>query len=333
MADSTARFRPKTYPPPEFPPRQPRLFARTPPAVFAPILGLLGLGLALRRGQAAFGWSEALADLMLGMAVLLWAFAVVAYLGKMMRRPGVMVEDMRVLPGRAGLAAASVGGMATAAALAPFAPGFAYGILLGSLAVHGVQAALLLRQHLTAASEARGVSPADHLGFVGFIVGGLAAASLGKLGLAEGLLWATLPVAIVIWGLSARQLWSRIPPAPLRPMLAIHLAPASLFASVAALVGQAEVAQGMMGLATLILIALLVASRWITESGFSPMWGALTFPLSAYAGAGFVVGGLWAPAGGIGLAAALIIVPVIAYRVLKLWPQGALGARTNAAEA
>ena len=42
--------RPRMYPAPEFPPRKPALFARTPPAVFPVLLGLLGLGLALRRG-------------------------------------------------------------------------------------------------------------------------------------------------------------------------------------------------------------------------------------------------------------------------------------------
>ena len=39
--------RPKRYPPPEFPPRRAKLFARTPPAIFPPILGLLGLAAAL----------------------------------------------------------------------------------------------------------------------------------------------------------------------------------------------------------------------------------------------------------------------------------------------
>ena len=38
--------RPKAFPPPEFPPRKPKLFAKTPPAIFPVVLGLLGLGLA-----------------------------------------------------------------------------------------------------------------------------------------------------------------------------------------------------------------------------------------------------------------------------------------------
>ena len=44
---------------------------------------------------------------------------------------------------------------------------------------------------------------------------------------ASALLWATLPIAALIWGISLAQLIGRIPPAPLRPLLAIHLAPVS----------------------------------------------------------------------------------------------------------
>ena len=44
------QVRPKAFPPPEFPPHRAKLFAKMPPAVFPVLLGLLGLGLALRRG-------------------------------------------------------------------------------------------------------------------------------------------------------------------------------------------------------------------------------------------------------------------------------------------
>ena len=88
------------------------------------------------------------------------------------------------------------------------------------------------------------------------------------------LLGLTVPVAVAIWAISAVQLIRRIPPAPLRPLLAIHLAPASLFASVAALAGQGWLAQGFAALAVILLLALIFSGRWITESGFSALWGA-----------------------------------------------------------
>jgi tellurite resistance protein len=323
--------RPKMFPPPEFPPRRPARFARMPPAVFSVLLGLVGLGLALRRGLEAAGLNGALADLLLGAASTLWAFAVLGYGVKLARRPGVLLEDMRVLPGRVGLAAATMGGMAVAAALAPVAPVLAKGVLVAALAGHALLAVVLIRVLLASPPEARMVNPGWHLAFVGFIVGGIAAPGLGWESLALVLLWATVPVAVAIWGVSAVHLIRRIPPAPLRPMLAIHLAPASLFATVSGQMGVPWVPLLAVGLGGVILLALLAAARWITESGFSAMWGAFTFPLAAYASALFVTG--WDVPGMLVLAAALGVVPVIAYRVITLWGSGRLAAVTNAAEA
>ncbi|HLQ20215.1 MAG TPA: tellurium resistance protein, partial [Tabrizicola sp.] len=88
----TREPRPKRYPPPEFPPRRPKLFAKTPPAVFPSILGLLGLASALRLALGRMGWDQGPGDLAAGLVVALWAFAAVAYAVKVARRPGVVLE-------------------------------------------------------------------------------------------------------------------------------------------------------------------------------------------------------------------------------------------------
>jgi len=325
------RFRPKAFPPPEFPPRRPARFARTPPAVFPVILGLLGLGLALKRALDALGLDAGVADALLGAFTALWAFAVFAYGAKVVRRASVVLEDLRVLPGRAGLAALSMGGMVAAVELASFSEALAKGVLVASLGLHLIFAILLVTVLRRLPPEARDVNPTWHLSFVGFIVGGLAAVPLGWSDLAETLLVLTVPVAVVIWMISAVQLLRRIPPAPLRPLLAIHLAPASLFASVAALSGQAALAQGFAGLAAILLFSLVISGRWIAESGFSALWGSFTFPLAACASALILTG--WTVAGIGVLVAALAAIPVIAWKVLTLWGSSQLAARTNAAEA
>lgn len=330
MADRV-QVRPRPYPPPEFPPRRPARFGRTPPAVFPVILGLFGLGLALRRGLDAAGVPQEPADLLLGAVALLWAYAVFAYGAKMARRVSVALEDLKVLPGRLGLAAMTMGGMALAAALAPFAAGLAQVVLVAALLGHLVLAGLTVGVMARLPAEARGVNPGWHLSFVGFIVGGIAAPWVGWPGLAVGLIWGTGAVALLIWGASAVQLLRRIPPAPLRPLLAIHLAPASLLATVGAGVGMPVVPMVALALATIILLALVVAARWVLEAGFSAMWGALTFPLVAYASALFALGFDLAGMGV--LVVALGVVPVIAWRVITLWGSGQLAARTNAAEA
>lgn len=322
-------LRPKA--PPPFPAPRPARFARTPPSVFPVILGLLGLGLALKRALVALGLDVGVADAVLGAFTALWFFAFFSYAAKMLRRVSVVMDDLRVLPGRTGLAALSMGGMLVAAELAAFSVPIAKVILVGSLALHLVQAALLVIVLRGLPPEGRMVTPGTHLNFVGFIVGGLAAVPLGWNGLALALLVLTIPVALGVWAISAGQLLRRIPPAPLRPMLAIHLAPASLFASVAALAGQGMLAQGFAALACILLVALVISARWITEAGFSAMWGSFTFPLTACASALILTG--WTMAGILVLVAALGIVPVIAWKILVLWGSGQLAARTNAAEA
>lgn len=323
--------RPKAFPPPEFPPRRLPLFSRMPPAVFPSVLGLLGLSLALKRVAQSLEMGEGLADLAMGLTAGLWIFCAVAYGIKMARRPSVVMEDLAILPGRAGLAAATVGGFALAAVLGFFSKPLASGWLVLAFSLHMALVILTIRALLAAPPEGRDVTPVWHLSFVGFIVGALAAVPLGWASLAAVILWATMAVALAIWAISLWQLTRRIPPAPLRPLLAIHLAPASLFASVAGLLGMGVLAQSMIGLGLVILIALVLSLRWITTSGFSPLWGAFTFPLAAYASALLING--WAVAGGVVTAAAIGVNLWVAAKVIGMWPKGSLAAKTNAATA
>jgi tellurite resistance protein len=72
--------------PPVFPlrpPKPPGRFRQVPPAIFPPILGLLALGLAWRRGAEVFGLPAGLAEMLLGAVSLLWAAAVFAYAAKL----------------------------------------------------------------------------------------------------------------------------------------------------------------------------------------------------------------------------------------------------------
>lgn len=313
------------------PVKKPGLWRATPPAIFPPVMGLFGLGLAWRRGVDAFGFPGGVAELLLGAVSLLFLFCLIAYAVKLMRRPKVVLEDLRILPGRAGLAAMVLSLLLLAATLVPYVPGIALVLLWAGLALHLGLAGLLLHNLLSGPEEARVLTPVWHLSFVGFIVGGIAAVPLGLASLAQALFAATLPLAIAIWVLSAMQLLRRVPPAPLRPLLAIHLAPAALLGSVALLTGFAGLAQAFAMLGGAILIALLLAGRWITAAGFSPLWGAFTFPLAAYAGLLLALDGVWPVLGAIVLIAATLAIPPIAFRILKLWAQGALAIKTNAA--
>lgn len=309
---------------------KPGLWRRTPPAIFPPIMGLFGLGLGWRAAGVA------LADAILGAATLLVIFALMAYLAKSLRRPASVIEDLRVLPGRAGLSAASLSVILMAISLAPFAPQIATGVAVLGLVLHIAVVVLFGRALLAGPPEGRMVTPVFHLTFVGFIIGGMAANAMGYHDLARWVLWAMLVPAGVIWGISARQLKNRIPPAPLRPLLAIHLAPACLFAIVASGAGMEAAAYGFAALAAAIAVALLISVHWLTAAGFTPLWGAFTFPSAAFATALLTVSQGQGTMGLIGLVALGLVTPlvvVISYRVLKMWPGGTLAAKTNASEA
>jgi len=327
--------KPRHFPPP--PPlvqKTPGLWRRTPPAIFPPILGLFGLGLgwrnlALQPGMQAL---EPLGEAILGGVLLLYAFALIAWLAKPLRRPGVVIDEIAVLPGRAGMAAMVLCLMLAGAALAAYAPEVARGLTLTGLVGLAALGLLIGWSLLTGPVEARTVTPILLLTYVGYILAPLSLVRLGHTDVSTVILWAMIPVATLIWAVSLRQILTRVPPAPLRPLLAIHAAPASLIATVAALLGYTTLAAGFALLALALIVTLAASARWLLASGFSPLWGALTFPLAAAASAMMLAlgtPGLWI--GTVLLVAASALNPWVAFRVLKLWAKGELGAKTNAA--
>lgn len=323
-------------PPPPLAPKAPGLWRRTPPAIFPPMMGLFGLGLAWRTlaEQPALQWLAPVGEAILGATLLLFAFSLVAWLSKPLRRPGVIREELSVLPGRAGLAAMVLCIALSAAALVPYQPAVALGLAgVALLALIGL-GVLIARAMMTGPDEARSVTPVFHLTFAGYIILPLSLIPLGFERFAIGILIVTVIAATGIWLISLRQLLRRTPPAPLRPLLAIHLAPASLFTIVSARLGDPSVALGF-GLFSLAILAVLVLSaRWLLASGFSPLWGGLTFPLAACATASILAlgaAGVWI--GAVLLLAATALNPWVATRVIKAWAKGQLAAKTNAATA
>lgn len=308
---------------------------RTPPALFPTMMGLLGLGLAWR---AASGFAGLAISPMIGLTILalcsvLFLFVLACYLSKLSVRLGVILEDIAQVPGRAGVSGVTLSVLLFAAAMVPYSPLVAKAALFLGLIGHSIVAVLII---IVMARTQKGfvVSPAWHLSFVGFIVAPLSAAPLGYLGLAQTILGVTVLIAALIYGVSLLQLSKGEMPPPLRPMLAIHLAPLSLFASVAALTGQGIIALLFAALAIGLAAVLVSRVRYITAAGFSPLWGAFTFPTAALSTALFSVSGNVAALGWfalIPLALASVMTPLIALRVLRMWSTGALAAKTGAA--
>ncbi len=317
-----------SFAPPKMTPKG--LFRRTPPAMFPPVLGLMGLGIAWRRGVGQFALPPDLAELFLGAVTLLALFTLVAYGAKVVRRPGVVFEDLRVLPGRAGLAAGTLTIYLIAASLAPYG-GLATVIFWLGVAVHLGLIAAVIYTLATGPAEQRRVNPTWQLTFSGWIVGAVAGVILGLDSVALVMFWVAMLSAVVIWMISLQQFSRERVPAPLRPLLAIHLAPAALIGTVASAFGAMGIAQAMAILAAGYLLVLVVSIRWLLAGGFSPLWGAFTFPAAATAGCWLALGGVWELPGALMLTAATLIVVPIALKVLQLWAKGQLAMKTNAA--
>jgi len=334
--------RPPYFPPPTPKPAKVAIFARMPPAVFPSIMGAFGIGLAWRAYAISFAKEPIISEFLLGATSLLFLFTLLAYASKVVRRPGVVLDELKVLPGRAGMAAGSLCIALMAVTLVPYAPSVARIVLGLAISSHVALALLIIWVFANGPPEQRQVTPVWHLSFVGFIVLALSAIPLGYLAFAQIIFLATVLAAFVIYAISIGQMIRRDPPPPLRPLLAIHLAPVSLFATVSILFGYPQIALASASLATLVLALLLVKARYLVAAGFSPLWGAFTFPLAAYTsvlltlggmGLGPLYGDVARVAGLCLLVAGSGLIGYILYRVLKMWAKGTLAAKTNAATA
>lgn len=310
----------------------PGLWRRVPPAIFPPLLGGLGLALDWRRAGSVFGITDAFPALLAGMGVAAALFAFLTYGVKLSRRPEVLSEELAILPGRAGVVAGVLCVYLLSALLTPFTPFVAKLVLLAGFTLHLALWAVLIPV-LRQPGQGR-VTPVWQITFVGPIVGAMAALGFGWTMLAQIIWFPAAAMAVFIWITSARQALAERVPAPLRPLLTIHLAPFALLGTVAAGLGWSDIATGFAVLSLIGVSLAVIRIRWLLEAGFSPLWGAMTFPLAASVGLWLTVSGLsggWRILAGGGLVAATLLIPPVLFLIWRDWARGRLAVKTNAA--
>ncbi len=145
-----------------------------------------------------------------------------------------------------------------------------------------------------------------------------------------------MPLSAVIIALSIWNARTQGVLKPQRPSYAILLAPPSVAAiGLYALYGSTYYGPAWI-CATLMGIGLLPFIRWMGQGGWTPGWGAFTFPISSCAAvqiyavkAGFgIVPEVLAV---ITLTVATLLVPYVVARTYVSWMQGKLAAATQAA--
>ncbi len=296
---------------------QPSL-AHLPLPLLAVPLGLGGLGLAWREA-----WSLPVSEVVLALMVLAWILILGAHLLRAARHPGAALADWRN-PMRCGFAgAASIGMMLTAAALTPYLPGFARGLLLLAITLHlAIGLALLARVLRGEGSNAMLVPPLM-IPLVGNVLAPIFCAPLGL----PMLGWMLFGVGMLLWlavqPLLLGRLFEAPLPPPLRPSLAILLAPSAVGAlALNALGGPAPAFLALYGLAAFTFALLVIVLRYMLGAGFTLGYWGLTFPLAAFTAATIKVAPWWIGLGMLGLAT--LVIGAIALATLRLALQGAL---------
>ncbi len=313
------------------------LWRQTPPAIFPVSLGFMGLGLAWRNASDVLPLPHEIGDLLLGLSTAFLIYFLGIYVAKVARRPAVLWEDMRTPQGRAGVAALPMAVMLLTAALLPFNVSVPQVWWTGV----GLQMVTITLSVLTiwrGAAELRAFSPFQYLSFVGPAVAPIAGVPLGFIGASYWLTMFTLVAWFVISAGYGRRLMETRPPLQFRPSLAISLAATSLLGIAFSLLHMLALFYFFFAIAWGLAIVLLLSGRWLMAGGWTPFWGAFTFPIATFTnlqilalhqGVGTIaLVGLWA-----GLVIGTPLILYIVYRAGMAFLQGEFSAKSGAAVA
>lgn len=312
------------------------LWRSTPPAVFPLCLGVLGMGLAWRRAALVFSVPSVIGAVVLILGTVMTLFFAISYARKFLARPGILMEDLSVVTARGALPALPMALMLIAAGLAPFGTLAAQLFWFPGLILQFVMLAAVLLAYFRSNLERRATNPLLFLPFCGFLVAPLAGSRLGYDALTSAIFTACLPVYFVILAGSIKNAMMEPIAHSQRAAQVVHLAPISLFGLIAAMLGHSAEFTVCVFLSGMLALILLMWSGWISEAGWRPVWGALTFPVAAFtnlqlvaANRDFGVVSDVMALGGLVVGSALT--GLVAVRMLQSWIRGELAEQSMAA--
>jgi len=307
----------------------------TPLAVFPVLLGFNGLALAWRNAAATLLLPPAIGELLAGAALALYLFFAALYLRKLSVRPSALLDDIKSSPGQAGIAAATMTLMLAAAVVLPHSFELAEALWWAGIACHVAVIVLVAKVIRRTPPEGRLVTPFLLLPFVGLIVAPIAGVPLDHAEFSRVLTMASLLAYAVLIALYVPRLLRARPAPPLRPTLVIFLSPAALLAIAASMLyGEIAFFAGYLA-ATALALVLLAHARWLTNAGWNPVWGGLTFPVAAFTNMqAMAIGHDYGYFGIVGTLAGLLIgtplILYILYRTVQAFARGALAQKTGA---
>lgn len=262
-----------------------------PITFFATGMGMMGLTLAWRAAEAAFGWPHQVSGVLLALSIAGLAVVSLFYGAKLLRHSADVAAEWRHPVRIAFFPAIPISLLLLAAALAEPAPLIATAIWLPATALQGVLALSVVSawighrpfQHQT-------LTPAWFIPAVGNVVVPLAGARLGYMELS----WLFFSGGLIFWIVLLTLVMNRLMfhdplPGKMVPTLMILVAPPAVaFTAWLRLTGE----PGHFGhflLSSAYVFALVVATQAgrLRNMPFALSWWALSFPLAALAIASF----------------------------------------------
>ena len=312
------------------------LWRQTSPAIFPVALGFMSLALGWRNAADVIpAIPQDIGNLLLALSTGYFIWFLMFYFAKVFGRPGVVLEDMRTPPARAGMAAASMAMMVLAAALLPL--GIQVPLVWWTGVFMSIFASLVVLWAIWRdPPEKRHFSTFQYLTFVGPVVGPIAGIPLGYVTESVLLINASL-IAWIIITAGIILTWRRDPPpVHLRPSVMIFLAPVCLFALGYGGLEWEGFFTFFYWLGNIMAIVLILLVPWMIKGGYTPVWAAFTFPVAAFLNVQVLAMSKgYGTMAEIGVYAGLIIgTPLIlwiAYRSIMLWVTGDLAKQSHAA--
>lgn len=297
--------------------------AHFPITFFATSMGMMGLTLALRAGEAAFGLGHGASMAVLALSGLLFCLVILGYGLKALRHPHEVVAEWRHPVRIAFFPAMSISLLLFATALVDLAPAAAHGLWAVGAALQGALALAVVSAWIGHRPFQPGmITPAWFIPAVGNVIVPLAGARLGHVEIS----WLFFSSGLVFWVVLLTLVMNRLMfhdplPGRMLPTLMILVAPPAVaFVAWLRLAGE----PGPFGhflLSTAYVFALLVATQAgrLRQLPFALSWWALSFPLAALAIAsfGYAHAAASAPHRMIGAGLLFLLVAVVAVLVLR----------------
>lgn len=256
-------------------------------------MGTGGVGLAWRAAHETLGVPAAIGEALLAFTLLLWLVVVGLQVARLLRHPQAVLAELRH-PVRVAFAAApTIGLMIVAAFLHPYAPALGGVLWGGAVALHLLVAMMLLRRILAGRGDPAMLAPPLMIPLVGNVLAPVFGAPMGFVDVS----WMMFGVGVLLWLAVQPLLLHRLfagpaLPPPLRPSLAILLAPPTIAAlALVALTGQVgAVTLAFVGLAVLVAAVLVSLAGEFARIPFGLPWWGVTFPSAAFAVMAMAVG-------------------------------------------